>query len=316
MQKLIAPRYLENGSLSSMLKKYGKFPEETVSLYMGQALKGLSYLHEQGTVHRDIKGANILANKDGVAKLADFGVSVDVDEEVEGSGTAHFMAPEIIGNAAPATPASDIWSVGATVIELLTGRPPFADCSAPQALWAIVNKELPLPQGVSPVSQLTFQSPTSTILINSLQACTDFMMQCFQKNPDLRISAKKLLQHPFIVKRLSEKRDFQETVGAVQQWNQAIGAPPPLSVNTNVKPDIRSPQAKARSQVREPPSKDVHSAAHPDVAVPAKGPLALARNRRAPQEFSESSTYKVLWWNSSMTVQETQVLRSSDRTSG
>jgi serine/threonine protein kinase len=59
-------RYIENGSLSGVLKRFGSFSESLVAIYVIQILKGLQYLHDQGVVHRDIKGANILTTKDGV----------------------------------------------------------------------------------------------------------------------------------------------------------------------------------------------------------------------------------------------------------
>ncbi len=65
--------YCENGSLAFMCKRFGKFPENLAALYIAQVLEGLAFLHEQGTIHRDIKGANILTTKDGLAKLADCG---------------------------------------------------------------------------------------------------------------------------------------------------------------------------------------------------------------------------------------------------
>lgn len=68
-------RYCENGSLAAICKRHGKFPEDLVAIYMRQVLDGLAYLHSQGVIHRDVKGANILTNKDGTVKLADFGVS-------------------------------------------------------------------------------------------------------------------------------------------------------------------------------------------------------------------------------------------------
>jgi serine/threonine protein kinase len=90
-------------------------------------LTGLVYLHSQNVVHRDIKGANILTTKDGVVKLADFGVAKQFSETTKQSsvvGTPYWMAPEIINieeQNANTTPACDIWSLGCTIIELLTG---------------------------------------------------------------------------------------------------------------------------------------------------------------------------------------------------
>ena len=74
-QCVVDDRYCENGSLHSICKNFGKFPENLVALYINQVLQGLVYLHEQGVIHRDIKGANILTTKDGLVKLADFGVA-------------------------------------------------------------------------------------------------------------------------------------------------------------------------------------------------------------------------------------------------
>jgi serine/threonine protein kinase len=61
--------------LHNISKRFGKFPENLVAVYISQVLEGLVYLHDQGVIHRDIKGANILTNKDGTVKLADFGVA-------------------------------------------------------------------------------------------------------------------------------------------------------------------------------------------------------------------------------------------------
>lgn len=156
--------YCENGSLQTILKKFGKFPESLVAVYVSQVLEGLVYLHEQGVIHRDIKGANILTNKDGSVKLADFGVSSraptpdlaaaaspDADNEVVGS--PYWMAPEVIEQSG-ATTASDIWSVGCVVVELLEGKPPYGDLAPMQALWRIVQDEsMRIPEGASPVSR-------------------------------------------------------------------------------------------------------------------------------------------------------------------
>ena len=127
---------------------------------MTQVLQGLQYLHDQGVIHRDIKGANILTTKDGTVKLADFGVSTSTlaapDKEAQVVGTPYWMAPEII-QLSGASSASDIWSVGCTVIELLQGKPPYHNLAAMPALFAIVNDDHPpLPEGISPVSAPRF----------------------------------------------------------------------------------------------------------------------------------------------------------------
>ena len=147
--------YCENGSLHSISKNFGKFPENLVSLYMAQILHGLLYLHEQGVIHRDIKGANILTTKQGLVKLADFGVATKTTTLHESTvvGTPYWMAPEVIELSGAST-ASDIWSLGCTVIELLDGKPPYHKLQPMQALFRIVNDDHPpLPEGASPVCQ-------------------------------------------------------------------------------------------------------------------------------------------------------------------
>lgn len=208
----IVLEYCENGSLHSISKNFGRFPENLVALYMSQVLHGLLYLHDQGVIHRDIKGANILTTKQGLVKLADFGVASRTAGLNESSvvGTPYWMAPEVI-ELTGATTASDIWSVGCTVIELLDGRPPYYQLQAMPALFRIVNDDHPpLPQGASPV-------------------VIDFLMQCFQKDPNLRVSARKLLKHPWIgnAKRTDavvakNATEYTEAVKSVQEWNEAL----------------------------------------------------------------------------------------------
>lgn len=155
--------YCENGSLHSISKNFGKFPENLVGLYMSQVLHGLLYLHDQGVIHRDIKGANILTTKQGLVKLADFGVATrttNIHGESSVVGTPYWMAPEVI-ELSGATTASDIWSLGCTVIELLDGRPPYHKLQPMHALFRIVNDDHPpLPDGASPVSEVEHSALT------------------------------------------------------------------------------------------------------------------------------------------------------------
>jgi len=105
-------------------------------------------------IHRDIKGANILTTKDGAVKLADFGVATRTGAMSEGTvvGSPYWMAPEVIDQSG-ATTASDVWSVGCVVIELLEGKPPYSWLEPMPALFRIVQDDYPpLPEGASPVS--------------------------------------------------------------------------------------------------------------------------------------------------------------------
>ncbi|TVU16437.1 hypothetical protein EJB05_40000 [Eragrostis curvula] len=177
--------YVENGSLANIIKpnKFGPFPESLVAVYIAQVLEGLVYLHEQGVIHRDIKGANILTTKEGLVKLADFGVATKLTEADINThsvvGTPYWMAPEVIEMSGVCA-ASDIWSVGCTVIELLTCAPPYYDLQPMPALFRIVQDvQPPIPEGLSP-------------------EITDFLRQCFQKDAIQRPDAKTLLMHPWL----------------------------------------------------------------------------------------------------------------------
>lgn len=134
LTRLLSPssfsRYAENGSLGQTLKAFGKLNEKLVASYVVKILEGLHYLHTSDVVHCDLKAANILTTKNGNVKLSDFGVSLNLramEREIKDvAGTPNWMAPEVIELKGAST-KSDIWSLGCTVIELLTGRPPYAE---------------------------------------------------------------------------------------------------------------------------------------------------------------------------------------------
>lgn len=227
--------YCENGSLHNICKRFGKFPENLVAVYISQVLDGLVYLHDQGVIHRDIKGANILTNKDGTVKLADFGVATTPTGALNDAavvGSPYWMAPEVIEQSG-ATTASDIWSVGCVVIELLEGHPPYHFLDPMPALFRIVQDDCPpIPEGCSPVVK-------------------DFLYQCFQKDCNLRISAKKLLRHPWMASARKQMKtenvpgqrpisNYDEAVREVQQWNEALKSPS--------RPAAQRQQARARAR--------------------------------------------------------------------
>ncbi|WCJ40035.1 mitogen-activated protein kinase kinase kinase 7 [Euphorbia peplus] len=202
--------YVENGSLANIIKpnKFGPFPESLVAVYIAQVLEGLVYLHEQGVIHRDIKGANILTTKEGLVKLADFGVATKLTEADVNThsvvGTPYWMAPEVIEMSGVCA-ASDIWSVGCTVIELLTCVPPYYDLQPMPALFRIVQDDHPpIPDSLSP-------------------DITDFLRQCFKKDARQRPDAKTLLSHPWIQNSRRALNSFRHSgsVRSIQEGDSA-----------------------------------------------------------------------------------------------
>lgn len=165
----------------------------------------LAYLHDQGYVHRDIKGANILLTDNGEIKLADFGACKHHDqyqynktcnpvELVQNNtsnvismpfkslkGTPCFMAPEVIRQKGYGCQV-DIWSVGCTIIEMATGKPPWSDKKEDcRIMYNIVVTDVPppFPPCLSP---------------NAL----DLLSLCFERRPERRPSAAQLLKHSFL----------------------------------------------------------------------------------------------------------------------
>nr|XP_011458758.1 PREDICTED: mitogen-activated protein kinase kinase kinase 1-like isoform X2 [Fragaria vesca subsp. vesca] len=157
-----------------------------VSKYTKEILLGLNYLHGHNVVHRDIKCANILVDAYGSAKLADFGlakITTKMNELQSLQGTAFWMAPEVLSakmkNQGYGSPA-DIWSLGCTVLEMLTRQVPYPGLEPFQAFFKIAMGELPhVPHFLC-------------------KEARDFIHQCLQVNPNNRPTAAQLLCHPFV----------------------------------------------------------------------------------------------------------------------
>ncbi|KAI9449930.1 kinase-like domain-containing protein [Lactarius psammicola] len=194
--------YAENGSLGQTLEAFGKPSEKLVANYVFKILEGLDYLHRSDVVHSDLKAANILTTKTGNIKLTDFGISLNLrvmERKVKGvAGTPNWMAPEVI-ELKGASPKSDIWSLGCTVIELLTGRPPYGDIgNAIQVTGLVLRMMFRIVEDECPPIPERFSGPL-----------VGFLKECFHKDPAMRPSAKKLLEHEWLKNHWDLNKDLR-----------------------------------------------------------------------------------------------------------
>jgi serine/threonine protein kinase len=141
--------YVEGVSLGRLVRDQGRLPVDEAASVAIQAASGLAAAHAEGIVHRDVKPGNIMVTPDGEVKLTDFGIArADSEATLTQTGlltgSPAYLAPEIASGHA-ASPASDVWSLGATVYHALAGRPPYdvRENNVLGALYRIVHEEPP-----------------------------------------------------------------------------------------------------------------------------------------------------------------------------
>lgn len=191
---------MPGGSVAHLLKQFGPFSLGVVREYTRQILLGLEYLHENGIIHRDIKGGNILVDANRTVKLADFGASTQLSQfnqtqvTTTVKGTPYFMAPEVLASSKYGR-KGDIWAVGCTMIQMLTGEPPWKD----RNLKGLVQLHLLLTswEGGPP--------PYNCEITEEARECLEL---CFQKKEADRPTASQLLQCRF----LSEDDDLDDSI--------------------------------------------------------------------------------------------------------
>uniref|UniRef100_A0A8C2BT88 Mitogen-activated protein kinase kinase kinase 2 n=1 Tax=Cyprinus carpio TaxID=7962 RepID=A0A8C2BT88_CYPCA len=178
--------YMPGGSIKDQLKSYGALTENVTRKYTRQILEGVCYLHSNMIVHRDIKGANILRDSAGNVKLGDFGASRRLQTIcLSGTGiksvtgTPYWMSPEVISGEGYGRKA-DIWSIGCTVVEMLTQRPPWAEYEAMAAIFKIAT-----------------QPTNPTLPPHVSDHCRDFLKRIFVETKQ-RPAAEDLLRHTFV----------------------------------------------------------------------------------------------------------------------
>jgi tetratricopeptide (TPR) repeat protein len=183
----IVSQYVQGGSVAEMLAASGKkpLPIDQALRITSQVCRALAHSHAKGIIHRDVKPGNVWITEGGTAKLGDFGVAFDLSQlTVEGSlvGTVIYMPPEC-AMGEPASPRSDLYSLGVMLYEMVTGRPPFQG----DLLSVILSQHINTP----PVAP-SFHNPEIP------QALEGLILRLLSKSPDGRPSSAGEVQRELV----------------------------------------------------------------------------------------------------------------------
>ncbi|GMH12706.1 hypothetical protein Nepgr_014547 [Nepenthes gracilis] len=195
--------YVDGGAAADLAKS-GGVDEEGVRQCTWCVVSALRYLHSCGIIHCDVKGRNVLlGSTPTMAKLADFGSAQEMDRakmnKILPRGSPLWMAPEVVRGESQGF-ESDIWSLGCTVIEMVTGKPAWADEGADTLRRIGFSDELP-------------QFPTRLSALGR-----DFLEKCLRRQPNQRWNCDQLLQHPFL-RSASANRITDSSPRSVLNWS-------------------------------------------------------------------------------------------------
>lgn len=168
--------WCEGKSLKDTIQGFGKLPEKLIAKYISDVLQGLKYLHDQAVAHGNLKASNILLTN-SIPKITDFGLSAMISQESINEHP-YWTAPEVLETKV-ISKEGDIWSLGCTILELMTGKPPFAEFPPDEARIKIATEIPELPSEAS-------------------QHLKDFLRICFNRDPNQRASAVELMEYFWI----------------------------------------------------------------------------------------------------------------------
>lgn len=191
-QHYFSMEFIEGASLAECMREFclqeglsrseRKTKEKAIAELMLKVARALDYAHQHGVLHRDMKPSNILVDEQGQPHLTDFGLAKLTGAEKSGLtianavlGTPGYLAPEQVeGRFDRVTTATDVYGLGATLYELLTGQPPFAGASAFETIWMAVHQDIKPPRALN----ATIPHDLETIAL-----------RCLEKQPEQRYSS-------------------------------------------------------------------------------------------------------------------------------
>ena len=183
----VVMEFMDAGSLTEFLPDEMRpaIPEPRIARVLREILKGLSFLHMNGKIHRDLKSDNILISKRGKIKIADFALAAKLDTHRKTRdsvvGTPYWLAPETV-KGKPYDFRVDVWSLGIVAMEMAEGQPPYMEYPPLRALFMIA----------------TYGAPQLTEPEAWTPEFRDFIKKCTLLNWETRWTAQQLLEHPFL----------------------------------------------------------------------------------------------------------------------
>jgi len=174
--------YIEGETLKEYIDRKGKLNDEEVKIIFTQMLEAVGYVHEQNLVHRDIKPSNFMITPKGQIKLLDFGIAKNLNktsieytitEQHQIMGTVMYMSPEQVKSTKDVTIATDIYSLGVLLWQMLSGRKPYnqEELSVPEIQVSILREPL---ASLNKVWDVIIQKATEKNMDNRFNNCEDF----------------------------------------------------------------------------------------------------------------------------------------------
>jgi serine/threonine protein kinase len=291
--------YCGTGNTPFLVMEYVDGESLGQKLDRGQVAQGLHRAHKMGMIHRDVKPDNIMIARDGTAKLTDLGLVKDLDAEMNltktgrGLGTPHFMAPEQFRNAKNADARCDIYSLAATLYQMVTGELPFGKTSGPLDAWMkkVHNDPMSADPNLRPVScrefieDLTGHSTrkVSTPTDSSAAVQTADLWYLVYKDDDGTMHTVKGSTEGI---RRSLKERLLGDASNVRACRQKSGPFEPLKIYPEFRDLVVSLTGASAATPTSPASKSNNTAASTWAARPS--PIGGGSRPATPASFTES----------------------------